>query len=136
MTSDSQGPAIAEITKLLHRYAFAIDDKDWAALHDVFNDDCVADYGSFGSFTGADAVCAWMESAHVGLTTQHAMANITIDVDGRLAHSRSYVTVTLQPEGGAMFRTGGEYRDTILEADGTWRIERRTYRTIWQQQLG
>lgn len=125
-----------QIADVLCRYAFAIDDQNWADLRHVFTPDCVAEYGRFGSFDGVEAVIAWMEPAHQGLTTQHAMANIVADVNGDAATARSYVTVTLQPAGAPMFRTGGQYVDALQRIDGAWRITRRSYSTIWEQRSG
>jgi hypothetical protein len=122
------------IADLLHAYAFAIDDQAWERLLDVFAERCTADYGQFGSFESAQAVHDWMRDAHVGLTSQHAMANIVIDVDGDHATARSYVTVTIvrTDTPSAMLRTGGEYRDRLARVDGSWRISERAYRTVWQ----
>jgi ketosteroid isomerase-like protein len=122
------------ITTVLHRYAFAIDDKDWQGLRDVFSVDCTADYGPFGRFEGIDAVVAWLAPVHVGLTTQHAMSNIVAQVTGRTATARSYVTVSLQPDDGPLLRVGGGYSDLLRQVDGQWRIAERVYSTIWQQQ--
>jgi 3-phenylpropionate/cinnamic acid dioxygenase small subunit len=133
--ADADLVARTRIADVLVRYCFAIDDKDWAALHEVFTPDCVADYGDFGLFEGADAVVAWMAPVHVGLVTQHALGNVLVTVDGDRAASRSYVTVTLQPDGGAMFRTGGSYRDELRRDGDRWRIARRTYATIWREDI-
>lgn len=132
MTSNEAADRL-EIFELLNRYGFAIDDKDWEALGEVFCHDCTADYGKFGSFEGATAVVDWMAPAHVGLTTQHAMANMVVKVDGDTATARSYVTVTLQPTGAKMFRAGGQYHDTLEKRDGRWQIKTRLYTTIWEQ---
>jgi 3-phenylpropionate/cinnamic acid dioxygenase small subunit len=124
--------AHSEITSVLHRYAFAIDDKDWEGLRSVFTVDCTADYGKFGRFDSVDAVIAWMAPVHVGLTTQHSMSNIMIDVRGQTATARSYVNVTLQPDGAPPFHAGGGYADTLVAVAGGWRIATRTYTTLWQ----
>ena len=121
------------ITELLNRYAFTIDDQTWDDLLDVFTDSCRADYGQFGTFDTAQAVADWMRGAHVGLTSHHALANISVKVDGERATARSYVTVTiLASAASSMLRTGGEYRDVLTRVDGRWRIAERTYRTVWQ----
>jgi len=123
------------IAKLLHRYAFTIDDQTWDDLLDIFTDPCRADYGQFGSFDTAQAVTDWMRDAHVGLRSQHAIANVSAQVDGDRATARSYVTVTILTTADApsMLRTGGEYRDVLARLDGRWRIAERTYRTIWEE---
>ena len=122
------------ITELLHRYAFTIDDQTWDDLLDIFTDECVADYGQFGTFTTAQAVTDWMRQAHIGLKSHHAIANVTTDVEDDRATARSYVTVTIltTTDSPAMLRTGGEYRDVLQRVDGCWRIAERSYRTIRQ----
>ena len=53
--SDSADGTIAEpdsataVHNVMHRYALAIDTKDWNALGDVFADEVVADFRSFGA---------------------------------------------------------------------------------------
>ncbi|HRE03131.1 MAG TPA: nuclear transport factor 2 family protein [Ilumatobacteraceae bacterium] len=132
MTTHSDLTDRLDIAEVLNRYAFAIDDKDWVALGEIFTDDCIADYGPFGTFDGSAAVVDWMAPAHVGLTTQHAMANMVITVSGDTATARSYVTVSLQPDGHEPFRVGGAYHDEFRRTGDRWQISNRSYTTIWQ----
>ena len=72
-----------EIVELTHRYATAIDSRQYSLLATVFTDDAELDYGVVGQWTGAAEVTQFMEMAHVGAThTLHRMTNQVIALDG------------------------------------------------------
>jgi hypothetical protein len=49
-----------DVADLLVRYASAIDRRDWELLRSCFSDDCVADYGDIGRWSGGDEITEWM----------------------------------------------------------------------------
>jgi hypothetical protein len=132
-----------EITDLLHRYAWAIDGRCSARLADVFTPDVHADYGTLGAFDGIDAVIEAFDVMHSQFaSTQHAMSNACIDVDGDRASCRSYFVATMtsdpasagQREGmidGRSFRSGGFYEDELVRTGAGWRISRRICIGSW-----
>src|ERR1700712_3178242 len=69
-----------EITALLHRYARAVDTKDWALWRSVFTEDAHVDYSSAGCPAGGrDEVADWLSGAFTHLPmSQHYITNIEI----------------------------------------------------------
>ncbi len=53
-----------EIEALVHKYARAVDTRDWDLWRSLFTDDAVVDYSSAGAIAGSrDEVAAWLEQA-------------------------------------------------------------------------
>jgi hypothetical protein len=96
-----------DIGEVLSRYGHTIDGKDWAGFRGLFTEGVVGDYGAFGVLKGAAALTAFMEPRHVGVTSQHAITNTVVDLNGDTAHTRCYVIATLVTEGGPFRRVGG-----------------------------
>ena len=89
-----------EIVELTHRYATAIDSRQYSLLATVFTDDAELDYGVVGQWTGAAEVTQFMEMAHVGAThTLHRMTNQVIALDGDSGTVRTYVDALILFEG-------------------------------------
>jgi 3-phenylpropionate/cinnamic acid dioxygenase small subunit len=134
VTEASDRQAIAE---LLVRYASGIDRRDWDLLRSCFTEDCVADYGDIGVWSGAEAITTWMEQAHRECgPTLHRITNPVAEVDGDEAHSRCYVDAIVMGAGDASgVRAVGHYDDELRRTDQGWRISRRGY-TMVLLQLG
>lgn len=72
-----------DITKVCHRYATALDTKDWPLLRSCFLPDAVAVYEGIGECPGYDAIEALCQSALGPLTrTQHLVGNVDVVVRG------------------------------------------------------
>ena len=123
----------AEITDLIHRYAWAIDELDLDALDDVFTTDAFLDYSSNpGGYAGALAdVKEWLRtSLSFFVVRQHSMANTLIDfVDADHARAR---TMVHNPMGARtrsgpphMFTIGARYDDELIRTGSGWRISTR-----------
>ena len=129
------GPGLSQVAAdLLARYAWAIDDRDYAALGDVFTHDVVADYGAF-TCAGADDVIARMEEIHRGLrTTQHLVGSVLAEADGDGdALVRSHVRATLVRDGADRGRVevAATYRDRMVRTDRGHRIAERRVEGRW-----
>ncbi|OCL00634.1 uncharacterized protein K441DRAFT_651620 [Cenococcum geophilum 1.58] len=122
------------IQNTLARYCIALDDKDFAALSDVFVADCDAHYPiPGGDLKGVTAVQNAIQARLKPVTSQHALTTqtITISEDGMTASAVTYFT-------GVHFGTGvkegqsvtayGKYLDELVRSETQseqWRIKRR-----------
>jgi hypothetical protein len=123
------------ITDVLHRYAFGIDGKDWAMFRQLFTDDAVGDYGEYGLLEGGDRITEFMETGHVGITTQHAIMNVVVELDGDQAAAVSYFIATLRPGDDPFRRVGGRYDDGLVRTGVGygWKIRRRAVTFFWSE---
>ena len=121
------------ICAVLIAYATGIDQRDWGLFHSLFTADCDADYGSFGTWHGANAITEYMKQAHANLgKTLHRINNIDIStIDGRV-QTRCYVDALLSPmnEGGPMHRGIGYYDDQFTRTANGWQIARRAFHAL------
>lgn len=119
---------------LLARYAWAIDDRAYDDLLEVFTDDVVADYGAFTCSSAAELV-ARMEELHRDLrTTQHLVGSVHAcgEADSS-ATVRSHVRATLvrgSGEGGRV-EVAATYRDRLVVAATGPRIAERHVEGRW-----
>jgi 3-phenylpropionate/cinnamic acid dioxygenase small subunit len=126
-----------EVADLLVRYATGIDRRDWDLLRSCFTDDCVADYGEVGRWETGDSITAWMRSMHepLGLTL-HRITNACVTLHGEAVTARSYVdAIVFSPDGVNGMQATGYYDDTVVRADGGWRIRRRHYTMVRMQMI-
>lgn len=122
------------IHDVMHRYALAIDTKDWGLLESVFCPEVTADFRSFGSkavFTGSrNGWIAQVRATIEGMdATQHQMTNHLYTVDGERAQGTTYIRalhVCRNDWGGDRYTAGGHYHVGLLRAHGEWRV--REYR--------
>jgi ketosteroid isomerase-like protein len=122
-----------EITDVLHRYATAIDRKDWALFRTCWTEDATVDYSQFGSIPDVDALTELFRTLHDNMgPTYHQMSNIVIDVDGDRATVRSYVhaVLTLMPgDPNNWVDAVGHYDDVLVKTADGWRISHRASHT-------
>lgn len=80
-----------EIQDLLARYSYAIDERDWDALDDVFTPDAAIDYSETGGAKGGVAqIKAWLPVALERFPRyQHMVATTKLRLDGDSATSRT-----------------------------------------------
>lgn len=131
----------AEISDVLHRYATAVDLRDWALLRTCFTDPMEADFRSFGvreAFRGSvdDWIAAVRSTIDGCEATQHTSSNHTHNIDGDSATCTSYVRADhfLKNDfGDDRYTVGGYYsHDLVREAEG-WRIARYTLTVTWHR---
>ncbi|MFJ4849408.1 MULTISPECIES: nuclear transport factor 2 family protein [unclassified Streptomyces] len=121
-----------QITQLIGRYAFLVDDGDFAGLGELL------DAAEFTLGTKTVRGKAAVEDMAVNTLrtyddgtprTRHVTTNLLIDVDEEAgtATSSSYFTVLQQTDGFPLQPVAtGRYRDTFERRDGVWRFTRRT----------
>ena len=117
----------SDVTEVLVRYASGIDRRDWERFRSCFTDDCVADYGPFGSWYSADEITTWMAEVHEQFGhTLHRLTNFDVRLSETGATARCYVDVILMsPDNQSGTRAVGFYDDELLLDNGQWRIARR-----------
>src|SRR5690348_5016108 len=88
----------AQIIDLMHRYASAVDSKDWVTLRGLFVDEIEAEMIGLQADLGIPVnVTAdrWIEVISRGLAqysvTQHSMSNHRVEVAGDRAHCTTYI---------------------------------------------
>jgi 3-phenylpropionate/cinnamic acid dioxygenase small subunit len=126
-----------EIIQTLHRYAFALDDRDWDLLETVFTPDAVGEY-SGQRYEGFPAILE-MISGVLGRIdrTQHLIGNATVwTYDGDTATTRCYLhgqhTIDGLP-GGDNNVLAGEYRDRFVRTPDGWSIAHRSLKITWRE---
>ena len=135
-----------EIQDLFARYSFAIDERDWAALDNVFTPDAKIDYTETGGVKGSLAdVKAWLPTALERFPMfQHMVATTKLTLDGNRATSRTILfnpMVYRAENGGAenggdqVFFIGLWYRDLLVRTDAGWRIAERYEEMGWSHNV-
>jgi hypothetical protein len=114
------------IVAVLSRCAAAFDQRDWAALDEVFTDDATA-YGA----TGRDGVVATVRTFLGGCgPSQHLLGNHQITVDGDTARSTCKARVLHVGAGDRAeltYECCGNYRDELVRTQDGWRISARDF---------
>lgn len=124
------------IRKVLARYCRATDRADEAGMAAVYAEDSWDDHGTVKA-TGADfsrIMCRQIEETTDTLT--HSLGQSLITVRGDEAGAETYFTaIVLQPgaDGTPVCgQLGGRFVDRLVrEADGQWKISRRTVLRDW-----
>lgn len=123
------------IGELLAVYCTALDQRDWARLHDVFAPEATCDYGSLGSPQGVAEIIRLISSTLQALdATQHLIGNVTVSVDGDEATAGCYLIsqhVRAGTAGGEHYMIGGRYADRLVRTPQGWRITSRTLHRMW-----
>ena len=120
-----------EIQDLFARYSFAIDDRDWDALDEVFTPDAQIDYAETGGAKGSfEEIKRWLPVALERFPKfQHMVATTKLELNGDRASSRTILfnpMVHQNSDGSSQtFFIGLWYRDQLVRTDKGWRIAER-----------
>jgi 3-phenylpropionate/cinnamic acid dioxygenase small subunit len=120
-----------EIQDLFARYTYAIDERNWDRLDDVFTPDAVIDYSETGGAKGTVAqIKAWLPVAMQRFPRyQHMVATTKLELDGDTARSRTILfnPMVHRADDGAeqVFFIGLWYRDRLVRTPAGWRIAER-----------
>jgi 3-phenylpropionate/cinnamic acid dioxygenase small subunit len=123
-----------EIAALLHRYARAVDTKDWDLYRSVFTDDAHIDYSVdvfVGSLDEAIGFFSGDFSALVAMS-MHYITNIEAEIDGDTAAVRAMFYNPTQIKGVAeLCMFGGYYHHELVRTPGGWRIRHLREEMVW-----
>ena len=130
----------AAISDVVHRYATAIDTREWELLRTCFGDPVEADFTSFGvrqPFRGsADDWVAAVRSTIEGLdATQHLTANHVHEISGDRATCTAYIRarhVFAAADGESQYTIGGYYTWEMVRDSEGWRVEKYAINVTWK----
>ena len=124
-----------EIEKCILRVARGMDRHDAALAKSGFHQDARDDHAMFiGS--AADAI-DWMELEHSQVLRghQHYVTNMSIEIDGDVAHVESYnIMAGVAADSWTAITGGGRYNDRLEKRDGVWGIVDRISTAEWWAQ--
>lgn len=117
-----------EIALVLRRYALMCDERDWAAIGDVFSTDARADYGGW-KLDDRAAILAMLKKSLDGCgPTQHLLGNLEVTIEAEAVSSRVSVRAAHRGAGarsGETYDCLGEYHDRWTRTSDGWRIAQR-----------
>lgn len=111
------------LTELVYRYGLAVDERNWAALGDVFTDDAVFDVSAIGGpvHTGLEDIAAHL--AQRTIPTAHLFVNVIVEDDPEAAEQPAAIVrakgMTPNPDGCVVIAT---VRYLARQIDGRWRF--------------
>jgi 3-phenylpropionate/cinnamic acid dioxygenase small subunit len=119
-----------EIQDLFSRYSYAIDERNWDALDEVFTPDAAIDYSETGGAKGSyPQIKAWLADALARFPSyQHMVATTQLKLDGDRATSRTILfnPMVYERDGARqVFFVGLWYRDSLVRTPDGWRIAER-----------
>ncbi len=123
-----------EIVALLHRYARAVDTKDWQLYRSVFTADAHIDY-SADVFAGSlDEAVEFFSGEFSALVTMsmHHITNVESDVDGDTAQVRAMFFNPTQIAGlDELSLFGGYYHHDLVRTPDGWRSRQLREQMVW-----
>ncbi len=133
----------AQIMDLMHRYAIAVDSKDWTTLRTLFTDEIGAEMIGLKAELGIPVNTTaerWIDVISRGLAqysvTQHSMSNHRIEVSGDRAACTVYVLARhFIPDGKgghAIFDVGGYYNNDVVRTADGWKIRKWKLVGTWE----
>ena len=122
---------VAEITALIHEYAFRLDAGDLDGVASLFEHAELGSTrhtrrrrGTTEARTNYDGVIIYDDGTP---QTQHQITNVTVQVDGSSATARSAFTVLQVTGQGLHPILAGDYLDRFERVDGAWRFAERIF---------
>jgi 3-phenylpropionate/cinnamic acid dioxygenase small subunit len=133
----------AEIMELMHRYATAVDSRDWVNLRSVFTDEIGAEMTGLDADLGIPTHTTadrWIDVISRGLArysvTQHSMSNHRIELAGNMAVCTTYVVarhfIRDSTNGQSIYSVGGYYRNDIVRTADGWKIRNWKLVGTWE----
>jgi 3-phenylpropionate/cinnamic acid dioxygenase small subunit len=119
-----------QLIDVVIRYATAIDQRDWGLFRTCFTEDCRADYGPVGSWSGREELTAFMEQIHAECgVSLHRVGNHVVTAEGEDGYRvRSQVdAVVMRGDNRKGMQTYGHYDDTLVRTGEGWRIAARRF---------
>ena len=124
-----------QIADLCAGYAYALDQRDWAALRKCFTEAPVFVHPG-GHIEGVDGIVERARGALEPLdSSQHLLGNVVVEVDGDDASSICYFQaqhVRAGTPGGDTYLIAGSYTDRLVRTPQGWRIAERVQVYLWR----
>ena len=120
-----------DIRECLTRFSRGMDRFDRDCFLSAFHPDAVM---AAGPFVGSAPDCyEWARGLHDEgqLATHHNLLNMTIDIQGDVAHSECYYIFIARNRDESQWIAGGRYIDRLEKRDGAWKIALRTNAIEW-----
>ena len=120
-----------EITECLARFSRGMDRFDRDTYLSAFHPDAEM---AAGPFVGSAVDCwDWAVPMHEAyqIATHHSLLNVTIDLDGDVAHSECYYLFVARNRDESVWLAGGRYIDRLERRNGEWKIALRTNAIEW-----
>jgi ketosteroid isomerase-like protein len=124
-----------EIQELMIEYCYAIDNRDWDALDNVFTPDAVIDYSEMVGVKGppSEIKLFLAESMKQVSNCQHIISTTQLKIDGDRAYGRTICTNPMElAENGHVMLLGLWYRDEFVRTPKGWRISSRYEQNSWR----
>jgi len=128
------------VSDVLHRYATAIDTKNFDLLHQVFTAEVETDFTSFGGKPVRCSRAEWVDTVRKTVgnldATQHLTGNHVHQIDGDRATLVAYLQAFHRfsaSRGEPDYIIGGYYDCDLVKTDEGWRISRYRLNTTWQR---
>lgn len=120
-----------DISDTLTRFSRGMDRFDRELFLSAFHSDAVIAAGSFVG--GPVALYEWAQPMHDQgqIATHHNLLNLTIDLDGDVAHTELYYLFVGRNRDDSNWIAGGRYLDRLEKRDGAWKIALRTNVIEW-----
>jgi 3-phenylpropionate/cinnamic acid dioxygenase small subunit len=129
-----------EISDVLHRYAKAIDTKNWTLLETCFTEDLEADFRSFAGKELGRGCAQWLEAIRTTIegmdATQHLTGNHAHEIRGDQATLTADVQAAhwLRNErGDPEYTVGGYYECDLARTAEGWRIRKYKLTVNWSR---
>ena len=127
---------INEIISLTIKYCWALDERDWESLSEVFSSDAYAKYG-VTEHKGIDSIIEKCQKALLPLDFSHHMvSNHVVEIEGNEARCKCYFQaqhVRTSASEGANFVIAGKYEDKLIRVEEDWKITSRVLTKIWTE---
>ena len=127
---------VNEIVSLTVKYCWALDERDWDSLSEVFSPDAFAKYG-VTEHKGIDSIIEKCQKALLPLDFSHHMVtNHVVELEGDEATCKCYFQaqhVRNSTPGGVNFIIAGKYEDELIRINGEWKISSRVLTKIWTE---
>ena len=120
-----------EIMECLTRFSRGMDRFDRDVYLSAFHADAEM---AAGPFVGSAVDCwDWAVPMHEAyqIATHHSLLNVTIDLDGDVAHSECYYIFVARNRDESVWLAGGRYIDRLERRNGEWKIALRTNAIEW-----
>ena len=120
-----------DISDTLTRFSRGMDRFDRELFLSAFHADAVIAAGSFVG--GPVELFEWAQPMHEQgqIATHHNLLNLTVDLDGDVAHTELYYLFVGRNRDDSNWIAGGRYIDRLEKRNGEWKIALRTNVIEW-----